>query len=72
MSSVQLKQIGRAFLALQVARIAADYDPNPISRCSRKQALDFIAQARRAIEVLGALSSEERTLLSVQLITKQR
>ena len=65
-----LKQVGTAFLELQTARHAADYDPG--NRYSRGKALDFIVQAQSAIETLGAMPKEDRLLLAVQLITKPR
>ena len=69
-TSSELKLIGKSFLELQSARNAADYDPG--SRYSRREALDFIAQANRAIEALRSTPKEDRLLLAVQLITKPR
>ena len=62
--------IGQDFLDLQTARNAADYDP--ASRHSRREALDLIVQARRAIEALRSMTKEDRLLLAVQLVTKPR
>lgn len=69
-SSDTLKAVGEAFLNLQSARIAADY--NPSSRCTRREAQDFIVQARAAIDALRTVPKEERLLLVVQLITRPR
>ncbi len=69
-SSSALKLIGKSFLDLQSARNAADYDPGV--RYSRPEALDFIAQARRAFDALRSMPKEDRLLLAVQLITKPR
>ncbi len=69
-TSAPVKQIGNTFLELQTARHAADYDP--ASRYSRGKALDFIVQARRAIEALRSMPKEDRLLLAVQLIIKPR
>lgn len=71
-SSASLKQVSRAFVELQKARIAADYDPDPDARCSRRQALDFIDQARSAIDVLRALPKDDRLVVVARLIAKQR
>ena len=64
------RELGRAFVDLQAARIAADYDPG--SRCTRPEAIDLIAQARDAIDTLRTLPKEDRLLLVAQLIAKPR
>lgn len=69
-ASVALADVAGAFLDLQFARNAADYDPG--SRYTRQQALDFIRQASRAIGALRVMPKEDRLLLAVQLITKLR
>ena len=66
------RDVAEAFLALQSARTAADYDPRPESRLSRKEAADLVQRARAAIDMLRALPKEDRLLLAVQLITKPR
>lgn len=66
------RDVAESFLALQSARIAADYDPRPESRLSRKEAADLIQRARAAIDALRALPKDDRLLLAVQLIAKPR
>ena len=61
-----------AFLELQSARIAADYDPRPENRLSRKEAVDLLKQGRAAIDALRSMPKDHRLLLAVQLITKPR
>ena len=69
-TSESLRQVGETFLDLQSARHSADYDPS--SRYSRREAVDLIAQARRAMDALRALPKEDRLILAVHLITKPR
>ena len=69
-TSSNLKALAEIFVELQSARHSADYDP--ACRHSRREAQDFIDQARRAIEALGSLPKEDRLVLVVQLITKPR
>ncbi len=71
-ASRAIRGIAEAFLELQSARIAADYDPRPESRRSRKEAVDLIQRGRAAIDALRTMPKEERLLLAVQLITKPR
>ena len=69
-TSVELKQVGRAFIELQEARIAADYDPS--ARFTRTRTLQLLEQASVAVQLLKALLAEERRFLAIQLITKPR
>lgn len=68
--SAELRQLGVTFVSLQDDRRTADYDPQP--RFSRRYATERVKQAAAAIEALRGLSSDERRLLAVQLVTKQR
>jgi hypothetical protein len=65
-----LKRLSLAFIDLQVARVDADY--NPRSRFTRREALDFVERSKQAIETLRLLPPEDRTVLAVKLLTKQR
>jgi len=67
-----LREVAEAFLELQSARIAADYDPRPENRLSRKEAVDLLQQGRAAIDALRSMPKDHRLLLAVQLITKPR
>lgn len=71
-ASDPLRVLSRAFLELQAARIAADYDPGPQHRATRRDAFDLLDQARSGLQALSGLANDEGLLLSVQLITKQR
>jgi hypothetical protein len=69
-ASAELKQIGREFVALQAARIRADYDPSPVfTRIAVRQ---HIADAESAIRRLRELPIEAKRDLVVQILAKQR
>ena len=65
-----LKQIAREFVALQTARIRADYDPAPVF--TRVAARQHVADAESAIRKLRGLSPDWKRDLVVQILTKQR
>jgi hypothetical protein len=67
----EIVAIGRTFILLQQERYTADYDPQPFSR-SREEIRELIDQARRAAQVIRAISREQRLLLAVHLIARQR
>jgi hypothetical protein len=63
--------IAVAFVALQEARIAADYLPEPFA-FSRQQVKDLIQEARGAVAAIDALEPDTKLRLAVQLVTKTR
>lgn len=69
-TAAALSPIGNTFILLQEARHAADYDPEP--SFGRHQVRELCAQARFAVDTLGALSPEAKLFLAVGLIGKAR
>lgn len=65
-----VEEIGGAFISLQEERHAADYDPGFLP--GRKSTLDLIAQARRTVDLVRALSTEHKRTLAVVLLLKIR
>jgi hypothetical protein len=64
-------EVGRIFLLLQEARQLADYEPKPFPY-GCQETLEFIEQAARAIQVIGAFPKQTRLLLAASLVTKRR
>ena len=67
----QIAGIGDAFLQLQVARIAADYDPKPFSY-GKSEILQLIEQARSASQQMRDLPEKDSRRLAALLIGKRR
>lgn len=67
----QLRQLGAAFSALQEKRNEADY-ASPRHTPTHVEAVTMLQQAREAIELVEALTTAQRTLLVVALITRPR
>ena len=65
-----LALIGGTFIKLQEYRHAADYDPEAF-RLSRADTLDLIDEVRKAMALIGALSSEDGLQLATQLIARK-
>lgn len=63
-------EIGEAFVLLQRARHAADYDLS--FRIGRKDTKELIERARQAIYLLDQLSLDESKLLAARLIGRTR
>jgi hypothetical protein len=67
----EVGEIGRIFIQLQLARYTADYDPGPFA-LSRQETLELIDRARKAARLSRAIPPEQRLLLAVHLIARQR
>jgi hypothetical protein len=67
-----LREIGELIVPLQSARINADYSPPRIGFYEGTEAQDHLARARNLIKRLDALSREDRIVLAVNLIFKDR
>jgi hypothetical protein len=65
-----LALIGGTFIKLQEYRHTADYDPEAF-RLRRADTLDLIDEVRKAMALIGALSSEDGLQLATQLIARK-
>lgn len=63
--------VGPAFIQLQGRRNLADYDPEPFP-LGRKETLDLIELAAKAVQATRAMSGEQALLLAAHLIGKER
>lgn len=63
-------KIGQTFILLQEKRHAADYNPEFSS--ARRETLELIGMARKAVQSMLSLNAETRRLLAVHLIGRQR
>ena len=66
-----VEMIAVAFAALQDARHAADYNPEPFP-LSRSGTLELIASAEEAVEALRSLPAGQKLDLAVKLVVKPR
>jgi uncharacterized protein (UPF0332 family) len=67
-----LGRIGELIVPLQSARMQADYAPPKADFYEADEARDFVAQARKIVSGLDALSAEAKLTLAVHLIFKDR
>ena len=67
----EISDIGTRFKGLQEARHAADYS-TPALTVRRNETLNHITNARRIVELIESLGSEDRLKLAILLITKAR
>ncbi len=67
-----LREIGDLIVPLQSARIEADYSPPRSGFYKNRQAEEHIAVARKVVERLRALTKQDRMVLAVHLIFKDR
>ena len=66
------RRLGALIVPLQSARMQADYAPPRISFYQTSEARDLVAQARAIVALVDGLSPEERAVLAVHLIFKDR
>jgi len=66
----QIKDRADAFVELQLARHAADYDP--LHRLTRAKAILFVQTAEDAVRKLRTARSKDRRALAVQVLVKKR
>lgn len=69
--SLAILEIGSRFKDLQEARHEADYR-TPALEVSLDRTLQHIAEARRVIDLIESLASEDRLKLAILLVTKAR
>jgi hypothetical protein len=67
-----LSAIGESVIALQSRRMKADYMPPRGNLFSRAEAEDSIELARDAAQTIARLSSDEKRVLAVHLLFKER
>lgn len=67
-----LREIGDLIVPLQSARVEADYSPPKTGFYKDRQVEEYIAIARRIVERLRALRTQDRVVLAVHLIFKDR
>jgi hypothetical protein len=67
-----LRRLGSLIVPLQSARMQADYAPPRVGFYQTAEASDFVAQAREIVALIAGLSREERAILAVHLIFKDR
>ena len=63
--------VAATFKALQEARHEADYSPEPF-KPDRRDTMDLIDSAERAVTALDALTSDEKLALAIRLVVKPR
>ena len=65
-----IRECADAFLELQAARHAADYDP--LFRLTRAKAVTLVERAQEAVGKLRAASSQDRRAFAVQVLVRKR
>jgi len=65
------KSFSVAFVELQEKRYTADYDPRSFP-FGRKATRGYVQQARKAVESLGQLDSEQRRVMATTVLLKSR
>jgi hypothetical protein len=68
--SPTIKACADAFVALQTARNAADYDP--LHRLTRAEAIDLVELAENAISQLRSASAKDWRAFAVQVLVRRR
>ena len=66
----ELRRLADVFIALQDARLRADYDPE--TRFIRDRVLEYVDEAEEALSLLNELQPDVRLELVVQLMTRHR